>query len=831
MKRYQSGAEKRKKIKKQLEIAESQKNALHKFFTVNAEEDLPKGSDNSVSPSLETIERHIDVENTEEGLMDNQEVTNAIEENSENANAKDMPESRFDVDTEIINDIALWPTTLTDAMLDYILENKPKNIGNIDNMKSLYKDRDEIYYRGLSNDHFYRKKSNGTMEKRNWLIFSETSKSVYCYPCKLFSTSKSKLVTGLQNWRSITVILSGHETSKEHISAMCTMYKRSTKFNRIDTQLLEQEEKEVYYWREVLKRIVSTIKLLSSLGLGFRGHDESQFSNRKGNYLTCIEYLSEYDEFLKLHLQKYGNQGRGNVNYLSHSICDEFVSLISNQVRAEIIQEIKSANYYSIIVDSTPDISHVDQLTFVIRYVSSSGAINERFLEFIPIDKHTSSYLEQEVLQTLIKYGLDIKNCRGQSFDNAANMSGKYSGLQARIKEYSPNAVFVPCTNHSLNLVGNFAAEECGSAIQYFMFIQNLFTFFSSSTSRWKILNRKLELSEHSVSVKRISDTRWSARADAVLAVKQGYNSIKEALNEICDSKEEKKATVLEANSLRKKMNKYEIVLMTVIWNKILQRINATHKSLQSKDCDLMKGSILLKSLEAFINNFRQDFEKVEKEATDLSGVSFNVEEDESRRRKKRKIFFDENKELGYDFTTKQSFIVNSFYVICDNLKSELSLRGKTYEMIVKPFRIFFDSEMPKEEEKKAIQNLKDIYKNDIDVDIFEDEFEQFSLFLKENEDIKTISEIHKAAKEMSCTFPNVEVLLKIFRTIPLSNATGERSFSVLKRVKNYLRSTMGEERLNNMAILYIEKDIFNRINIDKIIDQFAKSKARRKFI
>jgi len=83
----------------------------------------------------------------------------------------------------------------------------------------------------------------------------------------------------------------------------------------------------------------------------------------------------------------------------------------------------------------------------------------------------------------------------------------------------------------------------------------------------------------------------------------------------------------------------------------------------------------------------------------------------------------------------------------------------------------------------------------------------------------------------MSCTFPNVQVLLKFFRTIPLSNASGERSFSVLKRVKNYLRSTMGEDRLNDMAILYIEKDIFNQINTDKVIDEFAKNKARRKFI
>lgn len=153
------------------------------------------------------------------------------------------------------------------------------------------------------------------------------------------------------------------------MSAMCTLYKRSTKFNRIDTQLIREKENEECYWSEVLKRIVSTIKLLSRLRLGFRGHDEDKDSNRKGNYLTCLEYLSEYDEFLKLHLQKYANQGRGNVNYLSHNICDEYVGLIGNQVRAEIIEEIKSTTYYSIIVNSTPDISHADKLTFVICFI------------------------------------------------------------------------------------------------------------------------------------------------------------------------------------------------------------------------------------------------------------------------------------------------------------------------------------------------------------------------------------------------------------------------------------------------------------------------------
>ncbi|ESO02872.1 hypothetical protein HELRODRAFT_81061 [Helobdella robusta] len=83
----------------------------------------------------------------------------------------------------------------------------------------------------------------------------------------------------------------------------------------------------------------------------------------------------------------------------------------------------------------------------------------------------------------------------------------------------------------------------------------------------------------------------------------------------------------------------------------------------------------------------------------------------------------------------------------------------------------------------------------------------------------------------MSCTFPNIEILLKIFLTIPLSNASGDRSFTVLKRIKNYLRSTMGEQKLNNLVVLYIEQEIINSVDTAKIIDEYARSKARKKFI
>lgn len=73
---------------------------------------------------------------------------------------------------------------------------------------------------------------------------------------------------------------------------------------------------------------------------------------------------------------------------------------------------------------------------------------------------------------------------------------------------------------------------------------------------------------------------------------------------------------------------------------------------------------------------------------------------------------------------------------------------------------------------------------------------------------------------------PAVTTLLRLFGTIPVSNATAERSFSALKRLKTYLRSTMGEERLTGLALLHVNKS--TEVDPDDILELYASKKDRR---
>ena len=91
---------------------------------------------------------------------------------------------------------------------------------------------------------------------------------------------------------------------------------------------------------------------------------------------------------------------------------------------------------------------------------------------------------------------------------------------------------------------------------------------------------------------------------------------------------------------------------------------------------------------------------------------------------------------------------------------------------------------------------------------------------------IDLLNSLHKC--RLQTLFPNCCIALRLFCTLPVTVAEAERSFSKLKLIKNYLRSTMGQDRLTDLGILAIETDFARKLNFDNIIDYFAQQKARK---
>lgn len=120
---------------------------------------------------------------------------------------------------------------------------------------------------------------------------------------------------------------------------------------------------------------------------------------------------------------------------------------MAKEVQKTIIQTIKLAKYYAIIMDCTPDTSRQEQLSIVIRIAdmdieneSTEPRIKEYFLDFKNIHDSTGLYLSDVLFEKLKIYGIRLNDCRAQGFDNGANMIGQYKGIQARILKQNPRA-------------------------------------------------------------------------------------------------------------------------------------------------------------------------------------------------------------------------------------------------------------------------------------------------------------------------------------------------------------------------------------------------------
>lgn len=81
---------------------------------------------------------------------------------------------------------------------------------------------------------------------------------------------------------------------------------------------------------------------------------------------------------------------------------------------------------------------------------------------------------------------------------------------------------------------------------------------------------------------------------------------------------------------------------------------------------------------------------------------------------------------------------------------------------------------------------------------------------------------------QLQSIFGEVCIALRIFCTLPVTVAGGERAFSKLKLIKNYLRSTMSQDRLCSLAMLSIESQLARKLDFKDLISDFASKKARR---
>lgn len=301
-----------------------------------------------------------------------------------------------------------------------------------------------------------------------WIAGCSHINKLFCWYCIFFSNDKNVWNTsGYNDLNNISTAIKRHQNSHKHLSAVISFHNFGKQ--RIETSLSRQLSEDISrhnlkvdYNRSVFQRLVDIVCLLAQQELPFRGHDESETSLNKGNFLECVTLLSKYDTILEKHIQQDGP------SYLSSKIQNDIIHSIADVLKEQIEFEIRNCSFVSIILDETPDVSRREQLCVILRYFYDND-IHDRFLGFIDVSTdRTAEKLTEIILEFIEKFECGSKIV-AQCYDGASVMSGIKNGVQSKIKQKFPQAMYIWCNAHILNLILSKSCARIGEVSVFFL--------------------------------------------------------------------------------------------------------------------------------------------------------------------------------------------------------------------------------------------------------------------------------------------------------------------------------------------------------------------------
>ncbi|KAL5257451.1 hypothetical protein ACHWQZ_G012406 [Mnemiopsis leidyi] len=676
------------------------------------------------------------------------------------------------------------------------------------------------------------KQSNGIELKRSWLCFSPKLKQAYCVNCWLFARVNTPWATGVPHQKREGWLrrIEEHEKSACHKEAQ----RSRLQFSKapIDGAIQQAIEDEENKCAAIISRVIDVLLACADMNIGLRGHREKIGDGQceGGNFLAMIKLLSKYDPLLK----EIINSPKNSQRYLSPTIQNELLGILGEECRRSLVTKILKSPYFSLLLDSTQDITKVDQLSIVVRWVSVAGEevkIEESFLGFVPMNSGTAQVIADTALDLLNELGFSLDKLRGQGYDGASVMSGIYSGVQKLIadKTTSPTP-FVHCSTHNLNLVVQDFVKDNNHMTDFFNTLTQLYSFVGASHLRWNAL----KLDGDGLTVKKLCPTRWSSRFSSIRAVKDKQGAINRLLTKIVLMRQEGRDV---AEGLLKRIRSFEFTATLVVWENILNKVDKVSNMLQTKDLDLAAVTTSLKSLVDHLTLLESDesFDTMMKTARAQAKLAGAEEDFTLSMARNLYRYTGRARHDGCDEpVSKEEIFKASVYLhSLRRCKEQAKLRFEGHFKVVNSFRCLLPkliSSCKLNDFREECVKLQSLYNKDLSSDFVE---QLLDLKTDLREELLTASHSKELLelifeRQLQTLYPEVVTGLVLFLTLPVTVASAERSFSKLKLIKTYLRSTMSQDCLRHFALLSIEHKEAGKLDKSLIIKKFASAKVRR---
>lgn len=645
-------------------------------------------------------------------------------------------------------------------------------------------------------------------EKIEWLTGCSKLNKLFCWPCLLFGMEKNVWnKSGFSDLNHFSTSSKRHEKSNEHIQNLLKlkMFGKQRIDLLIDTHKtfnINEHNKKVTKNREILKRFIDVVCFLSKQELAFRGHDESSESVNKGNYIETLDLIRQYDQLLDSHLET-STVFSGTSALIQNDLIECVASIIETQIK----NEIHDAEFVSIMLDETSDIQCKSQLSTVIRYVKEEK-VYERFIGFTDVSADRSASGLFKHFEKIVETYNIAEKIVGQTYDGASVMAGDINGLKTRVLEKYPRAIFTHCYAHVLNLVLQQSLSGIKECRLFFQTLTGLSAFFSKSSKRVNALQEFIQRKLPS-----IAPTRWNFTSRLTNTVSHYRTALIDFFENIIELPEIwNSETIVQSQGFISFLRNADTVFLLEVCSNIFTFTDTLYDILQSKTYDILYCNNKIEETTKFLIHERNhDFDNVWKKSFELKEIEI------TRRKNRNKEYYKRLYNEIYDYIYNQ---LNDRFASFKNLYYFELLRPEEYSNHKNKFP------------EKCFKKLQEMYRDLFDFIKLRSELTV--LYRSADFENKPIHVLLPFLynNDLTMGFSEIFKLVKLILTIPYSTAQVERSFSTLKRIKSFNRSTQEQDRLSHLALISIEKELFIKIkNIpsfyDQVIDKFI-SKTRR---
>ena len=724
---------------------------------------------------------------------------------------------------------------------------------------NLHADLDVQYY----NVEGGKKRKQITFQKswlnhNSWLRYgsSEGNKGGWCIHCALFLTAGEKLSYGVfvrtpfVSYQKSSEMFEKHCKSKHHLKAVDQAYYfKETYYNpakRVDTQISAERGKNFKFNSEILPIIVEAVITCGQQRMALQGHHQdkidfsSQPTSNEGNFVSIIRLLAKTNHVLMDHLIS----GPKNAKYVSKTIQNEILDIAADQIREFYRECIRRSPHFSVIADEVT--SHGKEILAVcLRFLqvdhqnfSVKPHKHEVLLDFSFLTRITGESIAESILKVLHNHKIDVINCRGQAYDTTSSMSSSRTGVQTRIKECAPDADYQGCCLHSLNLV-ICNSTKISAVRNMFDSCQQAFLFFKNSPKRQRFLEHIINCTCPETRKKKINGlckTRWVERHNTFSTILELYTFLVKTWDEICIPSDDEQIykdgnwnwdadSRSTANGLRRTFTSFDHIVAFTLSKEILEPMRPIAESLQGRLQEVYFGFKKDDEVTKFYHHLRENvdaehsrvYAKAKKLAADVGS-----KEEMPRVVSGRQTRANPSVSCPTDYW-RVTITIPFLDSIIIELESRFSPEKRAhYELC---------SLIPQVVKNKELTELSGILSTKWShllpsVDNLDSELHRWKQHCNSITEEKSLTTLLSEDAD-PFFFPNIRELLCILSVLPIGSTEAERSFSCLRQIHTWLRSTMTEERLGNLGVIALHGFTYP-IDISKVCTVFMQKHPRR---